>query len=174
MNDPFRKSTILIDLSADSYDKDHMNISRFQKLKAVILEFPDQFDTDDWFQKRENVKHCGTSACLAGWAVTLQKTRSKNPYKALCAIFSKEEVNDFDEEGYTCTVIDNSSTVVENIACEYLGITSTQGKRLFYDLNWPTNFGDEYNFHYRRKKYLAAAEVVVARLDHFIATNGGE
>lgn len=44
-----------------------VNVEKFQQIKKYILRRPQAFDMGDWGESRS----CGTTACIAGWAVAL-------------------------------------------------------------------------------------------------------
>jgi len=128
-------------------------IKMLREIKRRILAEPRQFDLHSWFfHDPEAIPNCGTSACIAGWAITI--AHNTNPEKASELIDAKGGPKDPFLEGE-----------------QALGITDIQGYRLFLHENWPAPFDDQYQRYVRP---LNKAKVACARIDHFIKTNGQE
>ncbi len=109
-----------------------MNIKLLEKIKLAIRAYPNQFDMSNWFDKNE----CGTTACIAGWAVALNKNLPLNQAEDACIACERE-------------------------AMKALGLTFDEGQRLFYLGKWPPQF-------------VYDSRNAVARIEHFIQTNGAE
>ena len=58
-----------------------MNVKLLKQIKEAIRRHPKQFDMAEWFRRDVEAPRCGTTACIAGWALTLQ-TASKRPIYA--------------------------------------------------------------------------------------------
>lgn len=128
-----------------------MNLQMFERIKEKILTDPENFEMNDF--------RCGTSFCIAGWAVAL----------------------DCMDKG---TVIpEDPCWNWEANAAKILGITSeydedyleqielSQAEMLFYVGDWPEVF--QHN-HYDDENKDSRAKNACARIDHFIATDGRE
>ena len=99
--------------------------------------------------------HCGTAACIAGWAIHLNgglKT-PKETYE-----HSKDDaayyVNFYSPYG-----------------ARVLGLSSREGDRLFLIGSWPVNFAKRY---YLAKTPKTRAKAAADRITHFIKTKGQE
>jgi hypothetical protein len=125
-----------------------MNIELLQRVKKAILDNPEHFSMDYWYQYidenghvtlenytvgvAEGLTECGTKACIAGWAVFLGRDDSTGVY--------------------------DIGLYAQNI----LDLTNDQARRLFHMDRWPKQF------------WLDDTETAAARIDHFIATGGRE
>jgi hypothetical protein len=147
-----------------------MNVELLQQIKAAILAEPLKFDMSAWFHADQN-SPCGTAACIAGWAVTIQMKAEK-----------------LREARFAYDAGDGNEGV-ERDGKKALGLTDQQAYRLFFYDTWPVPFRHEYSeasgFWYDdpvsgefvKGAYVdrrVAAEVAARRIDHFIATEGRE
>ena len=140
-----------------------MNIPMLKKVRAAILKRPGQFDMGSFFDTKlsffpdgspsvtQNPSHCGTAACIGGWAVHLSKGR-----KRLLDTRNEERNGEFD-------VVDESS--------EILHLNKDQSTRLFCTSEWPQELRDKYHNSATAK---IRANVAADRIDHFIKTKGRE
>lgn len=140
-----------------------MNTELLLKVKEQILREPRQFDMFTWFSYSETIPNCHTTACIAGWAITLGKTKP-NPLEAAKEIRYNFAVTNMHAWG-------ESRDKVYEVALPLLDITEEQAMRLFGEEDWPTNFYEDYS---KATTPRARAEVAARRIDHFIATNGEE
>ena len=106
-------------------------ISRLRKIKAKILEEPNQFDMFYW-RKTNNVRFvlgataCNTTHCIGGWGILLFKPKSY--IKNSCGgIFPK-----------------NRTLSTGELASKALGLTYRQSVVLFHHNSWPKIFMDRY------------------------------
>lgn len=159
-----------------------MNTKLLNKIKRTITRRADQFDMRYWFMKLRKeintVSHCGTTACLAGWAITLGDEKNKlGKKKAFSPL--KGIRNNFrgsfgkSEESPDYIVLFQSEEVI-NKASELLGINRDQAMRLFFSQNWPEQFRYTNGVYFYNLSKKEQAEVACKRIDHFIATNGEE
>lgn len=60
-----------------------MNKALLRETAAKIEARPRQFNMSSFFSGNDSVgneaSHCGTACCIAGWGITLAKTKSKRP-----------------------------------------------------------------------------------------------
>ncbi len=121
-----------------------MNIKLLRQVKRQILKEPRQFCMDNWFLTIGDVKwkipNCGTAACIGGWAISLSSKLSP----------SEAQYND-------------------KSAYQVLGLTQSEGVRLFYESNWPERF-----ISYYGTTHLQKAKKAALRIEHFIKTKGQE
>jgi hypothetical protein len=148
-----------------------MNIEKLRQLQKFLLEKPERFTMSEgvrvfvarpelWGEGKEDFLQCydllefpscNTAACLAGEAVLM-------------------------EDGFP-TETPGWFTSVLPRAVEILGLDDVQSERLFYlwsrdeDHYWPTKFKSEYE---AAKTPLERVNVAIARIDHFIETEGRE
>ena len=139
-----------------------MNVELLKKVKQQILEEPNRlsmhieitqdeeefYDVLDGYTKEKvdepNVAlhpPCGTTACIAGWAVILShpELKPKDVWR-----------------NYT----------ISSEAAWLLEITYPQMSKLYYTYNWPVQFREAFKTTDIKKR----AEVAAARIDHFIET----
>jgi hypothetical protein len=121
-----------------SKGEDRLNRELFEKVKAKILAVPDQFDMGDW----ESAKDCGTTRCIAGWALYL----SGNGYEL-------HQENTYE---------------IQMAAAKVLEINEEQAGALFFRMKWPKEFRDASVKTTSEKK---GAEIACRRIDHFMETN---
>lgn len=145
-----------------------MNVRLLRRVQKYIAAEPRRFNMWDWYLKfRGNTKQfsdlrgailqvppCKTVACIAGTAVVL--TERQIPLRF--PVFADTD------RSY-------GSGLIKNIALEKLNLTFYQGERLFYLENWPSKFERRYN---QAKTPRGRANAAIARIDHFIKTNGAE
>ncbi len=136
-----------------------MNIPLLRRIQKRILKEPRQFQMDNWFNHSPSVyPNCGTAACIAGWAVTMSMKKG-NP-KKICQLLTGALTTDW---------TDNDK--ITRKAMKFLQLdTPEAAKRLFIQSRWPSVF----RFHPSSEGTPEYAANAVARIDHFIATNGAE
>lgn len=145
-----------------------MNIERMKILREAVRTKGERFDMAIGITTKlkngvkegdrvpiSEIGSCGTTACIAGWAVLLFNPSISLPIS---------HVNKFREE---CSVPWNT---VEAKAEELLELTPSQVGRLFYVPNWPERW---------RIKYLSssageAARVAAKYITWFIKNNRGQ
>jgi hypothetical protein len=138
-----------------------MNIKLLRKVKNYILEEPRRFDMSTFgsvFKSKINFKDatgesarnfppCGTTACIAGWALGVNAPRPKSFFKKL------------------------KYGAIPNLAQKKLRLSHEEKERLFYDASWPS----KYSLALLAAKTPAGrARVAAERIEHFIATDGKE
>lgn len=121
-----------------------MKIELLEKIKDRITVEPHRFDMGLYFSDDSNL--CGTTACIAGWAIILAKPDAANGDHDPLSLWEQEAGR------------------------EVLGISEVQASRLFYECSWPKQFKLSGLTMYQ----ASDAKIACARIDHFIATNGEE
>lgn len=141
-----------------------MNVKLLRRIQRIIVKRYKQIDMGSWFDTNPDheVPMCGTTACIAGWAVTLHRPSLKaKPSLAAKFVHSRSETIGFGQSYYMTT-----------IAVDILGLGCEQAARLFYISNWPEQFHNRIlEPNVGTKRY---AKIVAQRIDHFIATGGKE
>jgi hypothetical protein len=142
-----------------------MNTELLLKVKKQILKEPRQFGMTTWFEYSLAIPNCNTSACIAGWAITLGLKKS-NPLEGARAIKNNFPTN----KGFD-SLMEFAAKKVYELSIPLLDITEEQAHRLFSEEEWPNEFyGDYANADTPQER----AEIAARRIDHFIATNGEE
>jgi len=97
------------------------NIKLAKQIQEQIRKEPRQFYMGYWFTNGygDDIPNCGTTACIAGWALAL--SWGLNPRQA---------------EART----NRLKTPERDLACKKLRITQFQGTKLFFRESWPTRF----------------------------------
>jgi hypothetical protein len=134
-----------------------MNIEGLEKTKAAILAKPVNFDMSTFFDHRSEQAletECGTTACIAGFAITV-----------LQGFETVERARLHDRL---------QASLTASRAANLLGLTYEQSGRLFDEGEWPTKFYDDYIHAVETDDYTGMARTAAARIDHFIATEGKE
>jgi hypothetical protein len=90
-----------------------LNVALLERVKALIQHHPAMLQMEVW--------HCGTTACIAGWAVRLKS---------------------FSDPGFYVSSFIEPTKIK---ACRILGITAEESKSLFMVANWPTKLRSEYS-----------------------------
>lgn len=128
--------------------------SRLREICKAITEHADQFLMGDFFDHLLDgagaVGGCGTAACIAGWGCHLFLTREST----LAKTKSKWSLQFY--------VLDVRRAI---------GLTAVESDGLFHLGYWPEQFRCRYNY---AKAPTARAAIAVARVEHFIATEGKE
>jgi len=99
-----------------------MNTNLLHDVKECILADPSQFHMANWQIPSEH-SSCGTTGCIAGWAVWLDKPEERDYKKNISLIPPCD---------------------IEPTAQQSLGITKRQGNALFFVYEWPEEFRYEY------------------------------
>lgn len=161
-----------------------MNVTLLRKIQDKIKKHPEHFEMSNWFcdsnndyadlskqdpiqciRKNEGLEklinttspNCGTKACVAGWAILL----SPEYHKAAWDFVQSDKAYD-----------SNSFEFWIESGAKVLDINEYQAKNLFLPQNWPSQFLEVDNFGEIDDQ--TTPELAVARIDHFIATNGEE
>lgn len=121
-----------------------MNIPLLLKVKAAILAEPRKFDMNWWFINNEE-SPCGTTACIAGWAVAIH-----GRFKSLKQGYALES--------HPCRLAERLLKLDESIS-----------RNLFHVEDWPSEFSYRYD---RCKTPRGRAKVAADRIDRFIETEG--
>jgi len=138
-----------------------MNTKLLLRVKRAILRHPKQFDMSRWFfYVGADVPRCGTTACIAGWALTLDGKTT--PLKMAKRLYKKLTGGELREGGAMGGIYNND---IESRAAKALGLTEHQARWLFHVHNWPREFQNGVN---------PSPELAAQRIDHFIATEGRE
>lgn len=135
--------------------KKKINKSLIRKIIKNIEAKPLRLEMGDYVDLHDGVAPCGTSACIAGWAVIIDR-------------MEKHKI------GYQNAAKLANTVATHAEAVRLLGITGDQSARLFFADEWPTPFSqqfydasyDETHEQTRRRE----AKVAVARLNHFLKT----
>ncbi len=138
-----------------------MRKGRLRFIARKIEQSPEHFSMAYWLNNplyynlpgtqspKEFLNTCGTTACIAGWAVCIYRpkiqiiTRSPGMIPKL-------------SQGRAYTV-----------ACQELDLTESQADILFYAHNWPNSWGERYY----RAPSSEKARIAVAFIREFIRTD---
>ena len=127
-----------------------MNVELLRKVQKHILEEPKRFDMStfaEWVMGSKYAPTCGTTACIAGWAVFLGKN----------VTLSAETVR------MTWT----NALGFEDAARELLGINRLQAEKLFYSFEWPQPYRQRFD---EARTFKGKAEAAADRIEHLIGT----
>jgi hypothetical protein len=137
-----------------------MNIKLLREVQKRILNEPKQFQMSNWFIFNKDIPNCHTAACICGWVATIA-SKCKKPSSGAKKMGS-HVVN------FYCG-ISGWDTPLRHFAQKKLDITDNEAHRLFKFFCWPEEFVCAY-----QPGTIEYAINAVARIDHFIATNGAE
>lgn len=114
----------------------NVNIDLFQKIKAKILTYPQQFDMSDWNYPLRGVggTDCGTVCCISGWVMGIARAEG----------LTKNEGKSYDDE-------ENLLNIPPGIDC------------IFLASRWPEPFYTQYIQAYTRQK---ESEVAARFIDY--------
>ncbi len=137
-----------------------MNTELLREIQKAILDTPTRFDMSDWIQKADE-SPCGTTACIAGYAVLIDELQKKNETLQNTKEITKfrAEIEDWVEENGT----------IPFRAQKLLDLTNDQCRRLFHVSRWPSQFWARWDFELPR---LELAKIASERIDFFIKTEG--
>lgn len=124
--------------------KNKLNVRLLRRIQKQILKEPKQFDMSWWYTPGEGVPNCGTAACIAGWAVALDK--KINPREAHRLM---------------------GASIIPSRAENLLKLSDCQARALFFTSYWPKEFKWKFN---NAKTSRQEAKVAVARIEHLIKT----
>jgi hypothetical protein len=125
-----------------------MNVKLLRRVAAHIKAEPRRW-TYNWAKPSDEAP-CGTQACIAGWAIILGCGLKRPLDKRGNLKIPKRLAN-----------LDGGNTYTSYPASKLLQITPAQAKRLF--IYWPKQFTEQFS-----------AEEAIARIEHFIKTDGRE
>lgn len=167
-----------------------MNVKLLRRIQRMIKRRPLQFNMDSWFGTKEtfldepDIPACGTTGCIAGWAITLDLTGKHKKAEPKKAAYFMETRNNYQAR-----------------ASQLLDVPIYIGKRLYFIEGWPLDLRQAY--HAARKQALSENnnpydnkvvaqvpkeirqkvferttflknQVVLKAIDRFIETNGFE
>lgn len=143
-----------------------MNVKLLRQVKRHILEEPKRLQMGIWsasakrqvrqgYMEKDEAPACGTTGCIAGWAVILHKAGSRTDFlKVLRSIRGHDYRH-----------------VMQPKAIALLELTEAQADSLFFVGDWPGSFeGDYMNCKTPKQR----ARVTAKRIEHFIRTKGEE
>ena len=131
-----------------------INVRLLRRVAKHISEEPLRLDMERIVRRGDDIKGtpppCGTTACIAGWAILLAK---------------KKDISGYSDNHFP--IIAGRPWDVTDARYLIGGMTTY----LFFVGSWPRNFSEAY------RKALTPrerADVAVARIEHFIKTKGAE
>jgi hypothetical protein len=109
-----------------------MNVDLLKQVADAIEKDPVRLDMSSWTDTDDAVAPCKTTACIAGWAVTLSlaKQALDDPKAWRKAVVSMDR--------------ENRPLSISDSAVEKLGITDAQSEKLFHADGWPKDLYNEY------------------------------
>lgn len=133
-----------------------INVKLLRRVQKAIVEHAAHFDMSEWGvgASKADIMHdeppeseCGTTACIAGFAVILRDGKAR-PSEAVALRAAKLLSLDYDSWDFGCN-----------------------GTRLFHVQHWPSKFYHRYS---KAKRNLTRARIAAERIEHFIKTKGAE
>lgn len=160
-------------------------IALLRKVEKVILDDPKKFDMGRWatvFDKtakgynprNKTIVHnsCGTVGCIAGWTCLLADKKTQKKLTAIAKQNTKGDVEaGMDEKRAVGRASLSRMLDPQKQALSLLGIDAAQASKLFHESNWPLSYFLE---SVNAPTPKARAKIAVARIEHFIKTNGAE
>lgn len=136
-----------------------MNVPLLRKIQEVIAAKPEEFDINSWHAHGS----CNTTHCIGGWSQVLSGAPQNKRSDDMADLLDIEFVKD---ENVSAYYEDEMEVVHTSDDC--------QAGRLFYVDSWPEQFQhcDEEDCEYH--PFKDRSEAAIARIDHFIATEGRE
>ena len=137
-----------------------MNVELLLKVKAHILEHPEEFDMNRWIVTGRNVqrtyrtRQCGTVGCIAGTVAILDGWFPVADSVHVDRIRGEEE----------------SRRSIPAAACEALDVSFREGSALFWVDDWPEPFRSRYE---NARTMQRRAQIAAERIDAFIASSCG-
>ncbi len=148
-----------------------MNVKLLKQIRKDILKYPEQFHMASWFNLIPTVPRCGTTACIAGWAVT-RTLDGDSPRKAIQKL-NRLIPGCAKIKGYELDAGADFSSIVTGLAMAFLQLEHAQADKLFHVRNWPKDWQEKY---YGGPLTLSGtkrrAKVTAQRIDFFIKTQG--
>lgn len=135
-----------------------LNVKLINKVIKHIEEEPRRFDMDCWIYENEEAP-CGTSCCIAGWALILNRKRIPKNHN------ERERVIDLDKFPYS------NSELITKRACKALGTSIKNASSLFLENHWPVKYRSKY-FGGKALKKEKVHTRAIALLKEVIKTKG--
>lgn len=125
-----------------------INSTRIREIADIIEAYPELHDQDRWLSTTDPDRtvtttngrrvHCGTSQCIAGWAVVLDYDEHNRLYDGARSI---AEVSDQLLDGSEKITFKGDRRGMIDIGAELLGLEASDAYQLFMttdnDRNWP-------------------------------------
>ncbi len=109
-----------------------MNVKLLKQIKNRILAEPTEFDMCRWAAS-DKVSTCGTTACIAGWALALD-FMARHPEMMVQEAHMAVVAIDARPDAY-----------VNDRAADLLEIDDAQMESIFYHSAWPSPWGKQYD-----------------------------
>ncbi len=101
-----------------------MNVELLRRVQDKIRTSPEEFDMSDWAGRTQTSSHCGTTACIAGWAI----------------LFEGEEQHKSGLLGYTQDIECTLTFDVGAEARKLLDLDQYWALYLFHRSSWPLEY----------------------------------
>ncbi len=148
-----------------------MNKELLERVAQHIEAEPRRLQMSSWVEASPK-SPCGTTACIAGWAVLL----TAPDFDAALDVARTPTLDDegaddsWAHEARVLRTVGREDEDFDQAGRELLGIDRQQADRLFYMIGWPAEFVSGYD----GRNAAEAARIAAARIRHFIATDGAE
>jgi len=143
-----------------------MNVTLLNQICKAIEREPRRFNMGDWisldpfndvYLPGSEQAPCGTTACIAGFAVMLDS----------CGVSSSPNPGAW--RSTMLDIVENDRCPIDRHAKDLLDLTEDQSDLLFYATAWPESFRNDYH---SAPDAMAKARVAILRIKHFIETEG--
>lgn len=159
-----------------------MNEKLLREIADLIVAHPKKFEMRNAFtglgawgrfehgdpRWSEDWHECGTAACIAGWAVALKEIEERLNKSAADIISATD---DQVQESLVISA-DMPWGAVHHDAVELLQLDSHAAERLFYVIEWPSQFQEAMELARRHRDLQKQAEIARDRILYFISTGG--
>jgi hypothetical protein len=139
-----------------------MNKELLLEIASRIESEPEKFDMSNWFaaSRQEKDGTCGTTACIAGWAVALESRKS------LSRLYREINIEENEHETY------HESGNIEARASLILGLDEYQTSALFYTTGWRNSeLYDAYHLAREEGDSKAKAQAAADYIRWFVENN---
>lgn len=140
------------------------NYRLLRQIRDEILKEPLRLDMNAAVYIADDVAPCGTTACIAGFALMDREIRQRKVdwKKAGMCLVGKLPMS--------CNSLKMSWRSAEPRARRLLGLNFEQSESLFHVRNWPMDFRIDY--YTKENTRIEAAKIAAARINFFIKTKG--
>lgn len=141
-----------------------INYPLLRQIRDEILKRPKQFEMSTWFSKDPGAPMCVTTACIAGWAVTIDKSKPE----CISPLVGAKSISPKFGNGLDY-LSGNVAHKMQRRGRQLLGLNSSQANGLFMVSGWPDRFRRS---HVSTASQEGRAKIAADRIDFFIKTKG--
>lgn len=134
-----------------------LNKKLIRKIIKHIEAEPKRLNMNEWAMKDSSRSGppCGTTACVAGWALLLDKPAAE-----------RRKIMAMDDDKFERALFGRTSNILQ-MGAKKLGIDAGGAWKVFFSDQWPEPFYSDFTNATTKKK---RTKITIARLEHLMET----